>query len=130
MAVPLRQLFPLQQVRRQRWELSRYVQMGASRGYIVAAIFLAILGVATIGQTVRVAQTGHEIDKLLREQTKLDREYKSMLLQIADAQSIERIEKYATDSGMIPVQDTEVYYMVLRNEQGQIVVSQLVEQTP
>jgi hypothetical protein len=28
------------------------------------------------------------------------------------------------------VQNTEVYYMVLRNEQGQIVVSQLVEQTP
>jgi cell division protein FtsL len=104
--------------------------MGASRGYIVAAVFLAILGIATIGQTVRVAQTGHEIDKLLREQTKLEREYRSMLLQIADAQSIMRIEKYAADSGMIPVQDTEVYYMVLRSEQGQIVVSQLVEQTP
>lgn len=130
MAIPLRHLFPLQQVRRQRWELSRYVQMGASRGYLVAAIFLAILGVATIGQTVRVAQTGHEIDKLLREQTKLEREYKSMILQIADAQSIERITKYADESGMIPVQDTEVYYMVLRNEQGQIVVSQLLEQTP
>jgi cell division protein FtsL len=130
MAIPLRHLFPLQQVRQQRWELGRYVQMDASRGYIVAAIFLAILGLATIGQTVRVAQTGHEIDKLLREQIKLEREYKSMLLQIADAQSITRIETYATESGMIPVQDTEVYYMVLRSEQGRIVVSQQVEQTP
>ena len=130
MAIPLRHLFPLQQVRQQRWELGRYLQMDASRGYIVAAIFLAILGLATIGQTVRVAQTGHEIDKLLREQIKLEREYKSMLLQIADAQSITRIETYATESGMIPVQDTEVYYMVLRSEQGRIVVSQQVEQTP
>ena len=130
MAIPLRHLFPLQQERRQRWELGRYVQMGASRGYIVAAVFLAILGVATIGQTVRVAQTGHEIDKLLREQTKLEREYKSMLLQIADGQSIERIQTYADESGMIPVQSTTVYYMVLKNDQGQIVVSQLVEQTP
>lgn len=130
MAIPLRHLFPLQQVRRQRWELNRYVQMGASRGYIVAAIFLAILGIATVGQTVRVAQTGHEIDKLLEKQTKLEREYKSMLLEIADAQSIARIEKYASESGMIPVQDTDVYYMVLKNDQGRIVVSQLMGQAP
>ncbi|MFM2307913.1 MAG: hypothetical protein RLY87_33 [Chloroflexota bacterium] len=104
----------------------------ASRnGAVIAfALLLAVMGIATIAQTVRVAQTGHEIDELIAEQTKLIRAHKSLMLRTADAQSMERIERYAEQTGMIPVQDTTVRFMILGVDKGQVVVTKALEQTP
>jgi cell division protein FtsL len=126
MAIPLRQLFPLRQARLRQLELGRYIKFDGSRTYIALAILLALMGVATVAQTVRVAQTGHEIDVLLAKQTQLEREQKAMLLQIADAQSMQRIEKYAKDTNMIPNQEVTLQYMVLKNDRGQLVVESMV----
>lgn len=126
MAIPLRQFFPLQQARLRRLELGRYIQLDSSRTYIALALLLALMGVATVAQTVRVAQTGHEIDVLLAERTQLERAQKAMMLQIADAQSMQRIEKYAKDTNMIPNQDVTIQYMVLKNDHGQLVVDRMV----
>ena len=84
------------------------------------------MGVALVAQTVRVAQTGHEIDVLQEEQTSLMRERKALLLRKADAQSMQRIEKYAIDTGMIPVQSVDMQYLVLTNDRGQLVVTATV----
>jgi hypothetical protein len=84
------------------------------------------MGVALVAQTVRVAQTGHEIDVLQAAQTQLVREQKALLLRKADAQSMQRIEKYAIDTGMIPVQSVDMQYLVLKNDQGQLVVNNTV----
>ena len=55
-------------------------------GAIIAfALLLAVMGIATIAQTVRVAQTGREIDTLIAEQTALERTHKALLLRMADA---------------------------------------------
>lgn len=104
----------------------------ASRnGMVIAlALLLAVMGIATVAQTVRVAQTGHEIDVLSTERTKLIRAHKALLLRMADAQAMDRIERYAEQTGMIPVQDTQVRYMVLGNDKGQVVVTKVLEQTP
>lgn len=126
MAIPLRQLFPLQQARLRRLELGRYIQFDGSRTYIALAILLALMGVATVAQTVRVAQTGHQIDVLLAKQTQLEREQKAMMLQIADAQSMQRIEKYAKETNMIPNQEVTLQYMVLKDDRGQLVVESTV----
>lgn len=126
MAIPLRQLFPLQQARLRRLELGRYIQFDGSRTYIALAILLALMGVATVAQTVRVAQTGHQIDVLLAKQTRLEREQKAMMLQIADAQSMQRIEKYAKETNMIPNQEVTLQYMVLKDDRGQLVVESTV----
>lgn len=64
MAIPLKQLFPLQQARLRRLELGRYIQLDGGRSYVAVALLLALMGVALVAQTVRVAQTGHEIDVL------------------------------------------------------------------
>ena len=126
MAIPLRQLFPLQQARLRRLELGRYVRLDESRTYIALALLLALMGIVTVAQTVRVAQTGHQIDLLLQERTQLEREQKAMMLQIADAQSMQRVEAYAKETNMIPNQDVTIQYMILKNEQGQLRVESMV----
>ena len=126
MAIPLRRLFPLPQARLRRLELGRYIQFDGSRTYIALAILLALMGVATVAQTARVAQTGHQIDQLLAEQQQIERDNKAMMLQIADAQSMQRIEKYAKDTKMIPNQDVKLQYMVLKSDHGQLVVESTV----
>jgi hypothetical protein len=126
MAIPLKQLFPLQQARLRRLELGRYIQLDGGRSYVAVALLLALMGVALVAQTVRVAQTGHEIDVLQEEQTSLMRERKALLLRKADAQSMQRIEKYAIDTGMIPVKSVDMQYLVLTNDRGQLVVNETV----
>lgn len=126
MAIPLRQLFPLQQARLRRLELGRYVRLDESRTYIALALLLALMGIVTVAQTVRVAQTGHQIDMLLQERTQLEREQKTMMLQIADAQSMQRVEAYAKETNMIPNQDVTIQYMILKNDQGQMRVESMV----
>ena len=126
MAIPLRQLFPLQQARLRRLELGRYVRLDESRTYIALALLLALMGIVTVAQTVRVAQTGHQIDMLLLERTQLERAQKTMMLQIADAQSMQRVEAYAKETNMIPNQDVTIQYMILKNDQGQMRVESMV----
>jgi hypothetical protein len=126
MAIPLKQLFPLQQARLRRLELGRYIQLDGGRSYVAVALLLALMGVALVAQTVRVAQTGHEIDVLQAAQTQLIREHKALLLRKADAQSMQRIENYAIDTGMIPVQSVDMQYLVLKNDYGQLVVNNTV----
>lgn len=100
-------------------------------GAIIAfALLLAVMGIATIAQTVRVAQTGHEIDTLIAEQIALERTHKALLLRMADAQSMERIERYAEQTDMIPVQETTVRFMILGVDKGQVVVTKALEQSP
>ena len=126
MAIPLRQLFPLQQARLRRLELGRYVRLDESRTYIALALLLALMGIVTVAQTVRVAQTGQQIDLRLQERIQLEREQKAMMLQIADAQSMQRIEAYAKETNMIPNQDVSIQYMILKNDQGQMRVESMV----
>ncbi len=105
--------------------------ISSRNGAIIAfALLFAVMGIATIAQTVRVAQTGHEIDVLIAQQTALVREHKALLLRMADAQSIQRIERYADQTGMIPVQDTSVRFMILGLDKGQVVVTKALEQSP
>jgi len=84
------------------------------------------MGIATVAQTVRVAQTGHEIDMLMAERTQLERDQKAMMLQIADAQSMLRIEQYAKDTNMVPNQNVPMQYMILKHEQGVLRVESMV----
>ncbi|MFM7679743.1 MAG: hypothetical protein ACKO83_12930, partial [Roseiflexaceae bacterium] len=71
-------------------------------------------------------QTGHEIDMLMAERTQLERDQKAMMLQIADAQSMLRIEQYAKDTNMVPNQNVPMQYMILKNEQGLLRVESMV----
>jgi len=47
-------------------------------------------------------------------------------LQIADAQSMLRIEQYAKDTNMVPNQNVPMQYMILKHEQGVLRVESMV----
>lgn len=107
-------------------EFRRFVRKNSKYTLLVLAVLIGLMGFATITQTTRVAQTGHEIDLLLRERTRLERQQKSLMLQIADAQSMQRIELYAKETKMIPNQDVNIQYMILKNHIGQLRVESVV----
>jgi hypothetical protein len=113
MAIPLRQLIPLQQARLRRIEIGRYIKLNSSSAYIAVAILCALMGLALITQTVRVAQAGEEITALHKQRTKLEREQKDLKLRVARAQSIPYILDYVKASGMVPVSQIDVEYVVL-----------------
>ncbi|NBU64936.1 MAG: hypothetical protein EBS29_10615 [Chloroflexia bacterium] len=126
MAIPLKHLFPLQQARLRRLELGRYIKFDGGGSYVAMAVLLALMGIALIAQTVRVAETGAEIFQLQKMQTKLTREHKTLMARQAAAQSMKRIEQYAKDTKMIPVQKAKLQYLLLQNDDGQLVVQGMV----
>jgi hypothetical protein len=113
MAIPLRQLIPLQQARLRRIEIGRYIKLDSGSAYIAVAILCALMGMALITQTVRVAQIGEEITALHQQRTGLMREQKDLKLRVAQAQSIPHILEYVNESGMVPSNQVDVEYVVL-----------------
>jgi hypothetical protein len=113
MAIPLRQLIPLQQARLRRIEIGRYIKLDSGSGYIAVAILCALMGLALITQTVRVAQIGSEISALQKQKTTLVRTQKDLQLRVANAQSIPYILDYVNKSGMVPLDQVDVEYVVL-----------------
>jgi hypothetical protein len=113
MAIPLRQLIPLQQARLRRIEIGRYIKLDSGSGYIAVAILCALMGLALITQTVRVAQIGSEISALQKQKTTLMRTQKDLQLRVANAQSIPYILDYVNKSGMVPLDQVDVEYVVL-----------------
>ncbi len=113
MAIPLRQLIPLQQARLRRIEIGRYIKLDSGSGYIAVAILCALMGLALITQTVRVAQIGSEISALQKQKTTLVRTQKDLQLRVANAQSIPYLLDYVNKSGMVPLDQVDVEYVVL-----------------
>lgn len=113
MAIPLRQLIPLQQARLRRIEIGRYIKLDSGSGYIAVAILCALMGLALITQTVRVAQIGSEISALQKQKTTLVRTQKDLQLRVANAQSIPYILDYVNKSGMVPLDQVDVEYVEL-----------------
>jgi len=125
MAIPLRQLIPLQQARLRRIEIGRYFKLDSGSGYIAVAILCALMGLALITQTVRVAQVGEEITALHKQRTALVREQKNLKLRVAQAQSIPYILDYVNKSGMVPANQVDVEYVVLEPSESTLPVDNL-----
>lgn len=117
MAIPLRQLIPLQQARLRRIEIGRYLKLDSSAAYIAVAVLCALMGVALITQTARVAQTGEEIILLNKQKSSLTTEQKDLQYRIAKGQSTTHILEYAEKSGMVSLKDDTVVveYVVLES---------------
>lgn len=133
MAIPLRQLIPLQQARLRRIEIGRYIKLDSGSGYIAVAILCALMGLALITQTVRVAQIGSEISALQKQKTTLVRTQKDLQVRVAKAQSIPYILDYVTQNGMVPLSQVEVEYVVLEPSESTApvdVVTPVREQRP
>ncbi|HMO56400.1 MAG TPA: hypothetical protein PKA05_08610 [Roseiflexaceae bacterium] len=113
MAVNVRQLFPLQQVRARRIDVSRYLKLDGGRYLIAAALMLSLMSLLTLGQTGRLATQGYEITALEAQKTVLLRERNGMLLRLAQAQAFDKIQPRATELGLRPAQLEQVRYVSL-----------------
>ncbi len=113
MAINVKSLFPLRQARERRVDLTRYLRLDGGRYLIAAALLLALSGLLTLGQTGRLAVQGYSVTALETEKTTLMRESDGLLLRLADAQSLTRVEEVARAQGLRPATPDQVRYITI-----------------
>jgi hypothetical protein len=113
MAVNIRQLFPLQQAKVRRSQLTRYLQLDGGRYLIAAALILAMLSLISLGQTGRLATQGYELAQLQTQRTELLREHSALQLRLSEAQSFLKIEGRADKLKLQPMIPEQVRYITV-----------------
>jgi hypothetical protein len=113
MAVNIRQLFPLQQAKLRRSQLTRYLQLDGGRYLIAAGLILAMLSLISLGQTGRLATQGYELSGLQAERTQLLRERSTLQLRLSEAQSFLKIEGRADALKLQPMTPEQVRYITV-----------------
>ncbi len=114
MAVNIRQLFPIEQAKARRGQLTRYLELDGGRTLIVAAVIFALLSLISLGQTGRLATQGYELANLQRTRTELLREHGALQLQLSEAQSLPAIEGRAKALNMQPMQPEQLRYITVQ----------------
>ena len=113
MAVNIRQLFPLQQAKARRSQLTRYLKLDGGRYLIAAALILAMLSLISLGQTGRLATQGYELAELQTQRTQLLRERSALQLRLSEAQSFLKIEGRANALKLRPMTPEQVRYITI-----------------
>jgi hypothetical protein len=113
MAVNIRQLFPLQQAKVRRSQLTRYLRLDGGRYLIAAALILAMLSLISLGQTGRLATQGYELAELQTDRTQLLRERSALQLRLSEAQSFLKIEGRAAALKLQPMTPEQVRYITI-----------------
>jgi hypothetical protein len=113
MAVNVRKLFPLEQARTRRVELSRYLRLDGGRYLIAAALLLSLMSLVSLGQTGRLATKGYQLAQLQTQQTELLRERSALLLRLSEAESLKSIDKRATALNMRPMAPDQARYITI-----------------
>jgi hypothetical protein len=111
MAVNTRHRITIRQAKAQRVQLPRYLRLDRGRYLIAAALLLAMMSLLTLGQTGRLATKGYEISQLQHQRDELIRNRSAMQIQLAEAQTIEKLKKRAVEQGLRPVDFAQVRYL-------------------
>src|SRR5690242_7717022 len=113
MAINVRKLFPLEQARTRRVELSRYLRLDGGRYLIAAALLLSLMSLVSLGQIGRLATKGYQLAQLQTQQTELLRERSALLLRLSEAESLKSIEKRAKSLNMRPMAPEQARYITI-----------------
>lgn len=113
MAVNTRHRITIRQAKAQRVQLPRYLRLDRGRYLIAAALLLAMMSLLTLGQTGRLATKGYEISQLQHQRDELIRNRSAMQIQLAEAQTIEKLKKRAVEQGLRPVDFDQVRYLTV-----------------
>ncbi|MBC8160946.1 MAG: cell division protein FtsL [Roseiflexaceae bacterium] len=116
MAINWRKQMPLQQARVTRLQLPRYLQLDGGRYLIAAALILASLSLLSLGQTGRLATRGYELGQLESYKIELQRQQSRLQLELAEAQSLTRIQARAEELGLRPITPDQVRYVTIAQE--------------
>jgi hypothetical protein len=111
MAVNSRRIWPIQNAKLRRVELSRYLALDGSRYLLGAVLILCLVSLIALGQTGLVATRGYAIAQLETQRTDLLRERTQLQLRLAAARSLDTIEHRARDLGLRPITRDQTRYI-------------------
>jgi hypothetical protein len=132
MAVNVRKLFPLEQARARRIDLSRYLRLDGGRYLIAAALLLSLISLISLGQTGRLATKGYQLAQLQTQQTELLRERSALLLQLSEAEALKSVEQRAKTLNLRPMAPEQARYITIapetqvQDDQPSVVVDKMV----
>lgn len=113
MAVNLRQIFPLQQAKARRSQLTRYLRLDGGRYLIAAALLLSLMSLISLGQTGRLATKGYQIAQLQAQKTDLLRERSALQLRLSEAQSLASVDRRAREQHLRPMTPDQARYITI-----------------
>ena len=113
MAVNVRKIFPLEQARVRRIELSRYLRLDGGRYLIAAALLLSLMSLISLAQTGRLATKGYQLAQLQAQQTELLRARGALQLRLSEAESLAAIEKRAKELNLRPMAPEQARYITI-----------------
>jgi hypothetical protein len=118
MAVNIRQLFPLQQAKARRSQLTRYLSLDGGRYLIAAAVILSLMSLISLGQTGRLATQGYQVAELQAERTQLLRQRSALQLRHSEAASLLKIDQRANPLGLRPMKPEQARYVTIAPPEG------------
>lgn len=113
MAINTQKISPIQQARRRRIELSRYLKIDGSRYLFGVVLLLCLMSLISLAQTGVVATKGYELANLEAQKIELLRERSQLELRRADAHSLDRVRLQAQALGMQPINEEQVRYLTI-----------------
>ncbi len=113
MAVNVERFLPLRRARERRRETGRYLKLDSSRYLLGVAVLLGLMSMIALVQTGVVATKGYAIVALEHERTELLRQNSQLHLDLALAQSLDRIRERAHELGLRPVTVDQVIYLTI-----------------
>ena len=84
-------------------------------GWLVILIMLAVLGAVYLFQTSRIASTGRKVQELQYYLDEVKRLNSELERDIAEAQSLTRIQREANDLGFVKAHPSDVEYLIVND---------------
>ncbi len=101
---------------REQWRrLSWLTEAQAALGWGVILILAALLGLIYLSQTSRIATVGRRVQSLQEELDELQRTNATLERKIAEAQSLERLQREAARLGFVPADPEAIEYIIVEN---------------
>jgi cell division protein FtsL len=99
--------------REQLQRFSRLTEAQAALGWGIILILAALLGTIYLRQTSNIATVGRRVQFLQADLDQLKRENSLLERQIAETQSIERLQREAIQLGFIPAGPANIEYLIV-----------------
>ena len=92
---------------------SKLTEVQAAVGWGLILLVIALLGVIYLNQSSKIAAVGRHVQEMQAEIRTIQRENSDIEREIAEAQSLTRLQKEAERMGFIRAQSTLVEYLVI-----------------
>jgi cell division protein FtsL len=96
-------------------QVKRLTEAQAVLGWSVILLLVALLGAIYLSQASSIAAVGRKVQSLQNRLEDLKRENSELERQIAEAQSLERLEEEALRLGFSQATSTEIEYVIVPN---------------